>query len=104
MIDKLPWMFSAATAMWFGVMAARAGRSWWLWGTVGAVFALVTSTIYLGLRQSAFIPISYQAEVNFHIKSVVGAAAVIGFFGWLFTLSLQRWFGALWKQGGKRDA
>jgi len=90
-MQMLPWSFSLATAIWFGMMARRAGRNWVPWALGGALFALVTTTVILGVSQAAFIPLSHGAVVRFRIKTVAAACLIVGFLGWLLTLSLQRW-------------
>ena len=88
MIHEVPWAFSLATAIWFGLMARRADRSWLLWGIGGAFLALASSTIVLGVSEAVFIPLSHEACVHSRIGSVAAAALTVGALGWLVTLSL----------------
>jgi hypothetical protein len=94
----LPWLFSLATAVWFGVMAYRARRSWLLWALGGALFALVTTTMIEGVGKAAFIPLSDEAVVMFRIKLAAVSAFNVVFLGWLLTLSLQRRKLVYWRQ------
>jgi hypothetical protein len=87
----LPWLTSLGAAVWFGIMAYRGGRNWALWVVGGALFGLVTTTLILGVAQAAFIPLSHDALVHFHLLVGVVAVSVVVALGWLFTLDLQRW-------------
>jgi hypothetical protein len=101
---SVPWLFSLGTAVWFGIMAYRARRNWLLWASGGAVFALLTTTIIMGIGEAAFVPVSYEAEVRFRIEVVGMAILTVGFLGWLFTFDLHRRPFALlgWKRQGNR--
>jgi hypothetical protein len=91
-MHQLPWLTSLATAVWFGFMAYRAGRNWALWVVGGALFALVTTTLVLGVAEAAFIPLSHDAMVRFQALTAFVAVLVVAVAGWLFTLDLQRWY------------
>jgi hypothetical protein len=97
-MDQLPWLLALITAFWFGAMARRARQNWFLWAVGGALFALASSTIILGLREAAFVALSHEADVQFQTRSVTSAVGVVGGWGWLFTLSLQRWHRRFWKR------
>src|SRR6266853_1608889 len=97
-MERIAWLFSLVTALWFGVMARRAHRNWLLWGVAGGVFALANSTIVFGLSEAAFIPLSEDANVHFRKVTTSTAAGIVGSLGWLFTLSLQRWHLGHWKE------
>jgi hypothetical protein len=90
-MHQLPWLTSLGAAVWFGFMAYRAGRNWALWVVGGALFGLVTTTLILGVAQAAFIPLSHDALVRFHVLISMAAVLVVAALGWLFTLDLQRW-------------
>src|SRR6266704_2769087 len=85
-----PWIISIATAVWFGVMGQKTRRQWFAWGLVGAIFALTSSTMVLGLCEAAFIPISPDANESFQIKSVVLAIVPTLLFGSLPMIRLWR--------------
>jgi len=82
--------FAVATAIWFGLMAYRAGRAWYGWALGGAIFALVASTIVFGVTQATFLPLSHTAYVHWRVRSVAIAFLVIFILGWILTLSLRR--------------
>ena len=88
----LPWFLAFGTAVWFGVMAGRAGRNRLPWAAAGAVLGLVATTVVQGLGEAVFLPLSHEAIVLFRIKTVAAALGVVGFLGWIFTLGLQRWY------------
>ena len=86
----IPWLFSIATGIWFGMAAARAERSWLLWAGGGALFALIVSTILLGLGHAALIPVRTNAYSHMILRSVAASAVLIGIPGWLILRSLRR--------------
>jgi hypothetical protein len=88
-IGVIPWPVAAATALWFGVMAHKAGKNAVLWGIGGGMLALIVTTLVMGLGQAAFIPFTSQEQSMFRIK--IGALAIFIVFclGWLFTGSLH---------------
>lgn len=89
-IGLIPWPVAAATAVWFGVMAYRAGKNRALWAIGGGVLGLVVTTIVLGLAQATFIPF-YRAEFHpFRVKIAVLTMLLVAGIGWLFTGSLHR--------------
>jgi hypothetical protein len=88
--ERLPWLFAALTAAWFGWMAHRADRTSVLWAVGGGAFGLVVSTLMLGLGHASSIPFSAQDRTNIQIKWILVAAAIIGAIGWLLTASLHR--------------
>ncbi|MGO8927416.1 MAG: hypothetical protein ACLQU3_11070 [Limisphaerales bacterium] len=89
-IGWIPWPVAAAAAVWFGVMAHKAGKNRVLWAVGGGVLGLVVTTIVMGLGQATFIPF-YRAEVApFRIKMAVLAVLLVAGIGWLFTGSLHR--------------
>lgn len=91
-MQMLPWMFAAGAAVWFGVMAGRAGRNWWSWAAGGAVLGLVATTLVRGLGEAVFLPLSHEAVVLFRVKTVAAAFGIVALLGWLFTLGLQGWY------------
>jgi hypothetical protein len=56
------------------------------------LFALVTTTLILGVAEAAFIPLSHEAVVRFQAATATTALLVVAVFSWLFTLNLQRWY------------
>jgi hypothetical protein len=93
----LPWLAAFVTALWFGWLAGRAGVTRTLWVCGGFCFALVTTTIVLGLSEAAFIPMSHDAVVHFQTKCVALTVALLVFFGWIFTASLHGHHLPLWR-------
>ncbi len=89
-ITLVPWLLACATAVWFGLLAVRAGKSWTLWGLAGGAFGLVSSTCILGLGHATGIPFSDQARAALHMEWTLAAVAVILFVGGLFTWNLWR--------------
>ncbi len=96
-IRSVPWLLALATALWFALMARKAGRSWFGWALGGGLFALVTATLTLGLAQAAFIPISTEAYISWRAKSIGAAILLIVCLGWLFTLGLHRQHLVIWR-------
>ena len=89
-MHQLPWLTSLGAAVWFGIMAYRGGRNWALWVVGGALFGLVTATLILGVAEAAFIPLSHDALVRFHVLMAILAVLVVAVLGWLLTLDQQR--------------
>lgn len=86
----LPWLLSLATAVWFGLIAHRAGRNWALWMIGGALFALAATTMTDGVIRAASIPLSHATAVHVRAEMVAVALLSVGFLGWLLTLGLHR--------------
>jgi|SRR5208337_4517615 len=86
----MPWLFALGTAVWFGAMGKRAGRNWFGWALGGAMFALVTSTIVLGVSHAMFLPMSHAAEDAHRLKSLAFTLFVVLVLGWLLTTGLHR--------------
>ena len=97
-ITLIPWLLALATAVWFGLMARRAGRSWFLWAAGGGLFALAAATIVLGLGHSTAIPFSDRDRTRLQIEWTLTAIVVIAALGWLFTINLHRQHLALWER------
>ena len=97
----IPWVLSLVTAIWFALVARRAERNWVPWAVSGAVFALVTGTIVLGLGHATANPFSSQEESLFHIKWAVEAVVIIAALGWGLTMPLHRHHLALWRKATK---
>ena len=96
-MENYAWLFTVGTALWFGLMAFRAGGNWWSWALAGALFALPTATIILGLREAAFSPVSHEAQAHFKTTTLLLTAVVIAVIGQVATLPLQRWHLRYWK-------
>jgi hypothetical protein len=94
----IPWVLSLATALWFSLMARRAGRNWLPWALAGAVIALVIATIVLGLGNARCNPFSNQQRIMYHIEWAALAVAAIAIFGWICTMSLHRHHLVLWRK------
>jgi hypothetical protein len=86
----IAWWLALATALWFGLMAAKAQRAWGLWTVGGGLFALVTTTIVLGLEEAAFIPFSSREDALFHWRAIGISILIVLVFGWLFTMGLHQ--------------
>jgi len=89
-VGLIPWPVAAATAIWFGVMAYKAGKNAALWAIGGGLLGLVLTTIVVGLAQATFIPYSTEAIAPFRLKVAVLAIVLILCVGWLFTGTLHR--------------
>ncbi len=94
----IPWLLALATGTWFGLMAHRAGRNWFLWAFSGALFALVTTTLVLGLGEAAFIPMTVGAHRVFLARAAGVAVLIIVVVGWMVTGSLHGQQARLWKR------
>ena len=99
-IGLIPWPVAAATAIWFSMMAFKAGKSVVLWGIGGGLMSLVVTTIILGVGQATFIPFYTQEVAPFRMKMAVLAMLVVACIGWLFTGGLHRHLLALLKPQG----
>jgi hypothetical protein len=89
-IGAIPWPVAIATALWFGFMAYKSGKSLVLWAIGGGLLGLIVTTIVLGLGQATFIP-SYAAEIApFRFKATALAILIVAGVGWLFTGTLHR--------------
>jgi hypothetical protein len=90
LIPIVPWLVSAATALCLALMARKAGRSCFLWATLGGAGSLVVTTATLGVAEAAFIPISHEAYVIYCTKAVLVAILLNVLPGWLITTSMHR--------------
>jgi hypothetical protein len=71
------WILCAATALWFGFAAWRAGRGWVLWGIAGALFGLVTTTVIFGVFRASTIPYSDEEARSLEYKwSIISAVSI----------------------------
>ena len=89
-VGSIPWAVAAGTAVWFGLMAFRSGKSTVLWSIGGGLMGLVVTTVILGLGQATFIPFSTQEIAPFRLKVAGLAIFVVVCVGWLFTGGLHR--------------
>jgi hypothetical protein len=89
-IGLIPWPVAAATAIWFGVMAYKAGKNAALWAIGGGLLGLVLTTIVMGLAQATFIPYSTAEIAPLRFKVAVLAILLVLCVGWLFTGTLHR--------------
>ncbi len=87
---SIAWLLAALTAIWFGLLAWRAERSWVLWAVGGALFGLLTTLFVFGLGQAASIPYSTEEAGRFHMKEIGISVLLIVVLGILFTLGLYR--------------
>ena len=95
--ERAPWVFAIITAIWFGWMARRAGRSSTLWVVGGGAFALVISTLVVGLGHATSIPFSDHERIIQQAKWIAAAAIVVLILGWLLTSSLHRHHLLIWR-------
>jgi hypothetical protein len=89
-MNGISWLLAAATAVWFGLLAVKAGKSWPLWALAGGFFGLISSTCIFGLGQATAIPFSDRARTVLHVEWTLAAVAVILVVGGFFTWSLSR--------------
>ena len=85
----VPWILCILVGVWFGTLAQRTARNWVLWMLGGALFALVVSTIVVGLNHATFLPISHEMYVAYCIRTILEATALVLALGWLFTAGLH---------------
>jgi hypothetical protein len=98
-VGSIPWPVAAATAIWFGFMAYKSGKTCVLWAIGGGLLGLVVTTITMGLGQATFMPF-YSGEIHsFRLKLAAAAVILVVCVGWLFTGALHRRLLASWKQG-----
>ena len=100
LVGSIPWAVAAATAVWFSLMASKAGNSTVLWGIGGGLMGLVVTTIILGLGQATFIPFSTEEIAPFRLKVSALAILLVASVGWLFTGGLHRHLLAFLKPQG----
>lgn len=100
----IPWVLSLITAIWFALVARKAERSWVPWAVSGAVFALVTGTIVLGLGNATCNPFSSSEKSLAHVKWAVEAVVIIAALGWVLTMPLHRHHLAVWRKATKAAA
>jgi hypothetical protein len=89
-LSFIPWLMAALTAVWFGWLAKTAGRNSTLWAVGGAAFALVVSTIVIGLGQAVSIPYSDSQRTADHVKWIASAVGLIAVLGWFLTSGIHR--------------
>jgi hypothetical protein len=99
-VGAIPWAVAAATAVWFSLMAFKAGNSKVLWGIGGGLMGLVVTTIILGLGQATFIPFCTEQLAPFRLKVAGLAILLVACVGWLFTGGLHRHLLAFLKPQG----
>ena len=87
-MNTVAWLVGLGTAVWFGAVAAKAGRNWLSWAVAGGLFGLIVSVIILGLAQAASVPVSYQAVVKLKLESISASVLVVGLIGALVTWRL----------------
>ena len=87
-INVTPWVLACGAAIWFGLLAVKAGKSWVLWALAGGLFGLVSSTCVLGLGQATGIPFSDSERTALEIRWTLAAVAIVAVVGGLFTWSL----------------
>ena len=96
-IGSIPWPVAAAAAIWFGVMAYKAGKNSVLWAIGGGLMALVLTTLVLGLGQAAFIPYTSEDQALFRMKLAGLTLLIVICVGWWFTGSLHPRLLAPWR-------
>jgi len=89
-IGSTPWWLALLTAAWFALQARAAGRSWVLWGFSGGLFALVASTLFLGLGHALTIPFSDHDRSSARTEWTIGIVLIIAALGFVFTVGLIR--------------
>ena len=99
-VGLIPWPVTAATAIWFGVMAYKAGKNSALWAIGGGLLGLVVTTIVMGLAKATFIPYSTGEIAPLRFKMSVLAIFLVLCIGWLFTGTLHRHLLAALKRAG----
>ena len=85
-----PWILSLLTAIWYGIMGHKASGHWLRWALNGALFALVASTLVLGVCNAAFIPRSHEEYVSLQVKSLLLAFLPILLVGGSMMIMLMR--------------
>ncbi|MGO8677118.1 MAG: hypothetical protein ACLQVX_14760 [Limisphaerales bacterium] len=90
-MQLVSWLFAFGTAVWFCVMARRAGRTRLSWTVGGAVLGLVATTLVQGLANAVSLPVSHEAILISRIKTIAAAFVVVVVLGSIFTLGMQRW-------------
>ncbi len=89
-MNKLPWILSAVTAIWFGVMAYRDKQNWLPWALSGASFSLVATTIVVGLNRATFLNVSHETYAAFRVRTVLISVGFTLFCGLILTSGLHR--------------
>ena len=89
-IGTTPSWLELVTAVWFALIARRGGRSLTLWAVSGALFALVVSTLILGLGQAMTVPFSDRDRSVAQSEWTIAVVVVVAVLGFLFTLGLYR--------------
>jgi hypothetical protein len=90
------WLIALGTAIWFALLARRAGRNWVLWAFAGWLFALGVATIVFGVIHAAFIPMSHAEHISLRVESIVAALFLVVLLGWLLTSNLHQQHHSLW--------
>jgi|SRR4051812_15412865 hypothetical protein len=68
---ETPWLLSIFAGIWFWFLGKNyAGRAFG-WAAAGAIFALVTSTLVVGVCNASFIPHSHEEQVSFGIQAFI---------------------------------
>ena len=72
-----PWIFVVLAAVWFAWLGYKADGRWIRWSVGGALYALVATTMVIGLSDAAFIPVSHEAEASHGLKKMILASLPI---------------------------
>ena len=89
-LQSVPWLVAFATGAWCCVVAWRSRQSRVFWVIGGAVYALIVSTMVIGLFQAAFIPLRESAATWLAVKAIGISVLLIGIPGGFVTWQLWR--------------
>lgn len=73
-ISEICWAMAVAAALVYGTVAWKKGQNPIVWSLGGGLFALVTSTIVIGLANAASNPFSLAQARTFLARETIGAA------------------------------
>jgi phosphoribosylformimino-5-aminoimidazole carboxamide ribotide isomerase len=89
-LQFIPWVLAAITGAVLAWVGYRSRGAWAPWAIGGAIYALVISTIVIGLFHASFLPLSEAAESSMHLKATLFSLLLILAVGALFTFRMWR--------------
>lgn len=88
--NVIAWLIACVTALWFGFLAAKAGKNRALWALAGGLFGLVSTTFVFGLGSAMAIPFSDREKSALYVEWTLLALAINALVGGFFTWSIRR--------------
>jgi hypothetical protein len=76
-------------AIWFGVVARKAGRRWYVWALIGAAITFVVANAVRLIGNTVFGPFSLDGVIPFLIISAVITVGIVLAIGAVIVSALK---------------